>query len=224
LGGVPARLQYGSQLGDSLAKYKLPLAKSQALLARNFSVARKATGRSPDKEVIDIAAGYIANWYFHLDSRPIPERSIVKSWLVDRLPQLKPSAEAMALASHFGLTDPPKPVEIDASASGSDPIVAHCVLRSYSSFRFSSESDAMSADALLKVIRSSGANPGVVLYAESGVLMEKYFFRKKLSLLEEAIDKLEMATKMDKRVDQVKFSKKTIDFWKKVIEKKKSKS
>ncbi len=50
------------------------------------------SGNVRDAEVIDVAVGYLANWFFHLESKPLAQKKQIKQWLEIKLPQLKKSA------------------------------------------------------------------------------------------------------------------------------------
>lgn len=215
------RLEYGSSLRTSLKLYDLPISQSQAKLDKAFGLAKMGSGNVRDAEVIDVAVGYLANWFFHLESIPLAQKKQIKQWLEIKLPQLKKSAESAALTTAIFNTDPPRPGEFDLSNVQADPLVANCILTSFSNYRIKTASDMQSADRLLTILRASHAHPGLMLYAESGVLMEKYFFTKKLDYLEQAVAKREATMKIDTRADEVEFSKPFLEYWKAKIAKKK---
>ncbi len=216
------RLEYGSELAAALKSYDLPISESQARLSRKFAVAKSASGRTSDIEVISIGAGYLANWYFHLESKPLKNKKEIKGWLEVRLPQLKRSAELATLTALIFNSDPPRPNEFDLKNVNSDPLISKCILVSFSNYRIKSADEVRIADTCLGVVRQSHAHPGLILYTESGALMEKYFFTKKLAYLEQAVVKREAAMKIDTRVAEIEFSKPFLKYWKAKIAKKKA--
>ncbi len=217
----PAQLElrYDDQLDQSIIAYNLDPKKIELKWNQSFALVKGKKSVSAS-QILDLGAGYIAPWWFHLGKSDSKEKWAIKEWLQTHLKDLSPGAEREALDFMIFRQDvATEPTIFSEKAIQKSSVVAMATMMMWGPRLLPTDESLR----LMKLAKESVLQVPIFKNfpdeMEGGYQFHYYLLKKDPKALKLAIDHWYKAAAMDPRPGAMDHMKKFCKRWEKILAK-----